>query len=71
MTRQGLRDRSNQRQKGGHDRVEPALQPSGCADADQLPHQQSEIEAADVWISSRFRMFVCPRRCTRRILPVS
>jgi hypothetical protein len=24
-----------------------------------------------LWISSRFKMFVCPRRCTRRIPPVS
>ena len=48
ITRQRLREHPHQRQQGGQDRVEPPLQPTRRADADQLPHQQSEIETADV-----------------------
>lgn len=38
----------NQHQKAGQDRDESPVQPAWRADADQLPHEQSEIEAAGV-----------------------
>ena len=41
-------ERSNQRQKHGHDRAEPPLQPAWRADADQLPHEEPEIETTRV-----------------------
>jgi len=43
-----LPERPNERQKASQDRGQPPLQPSRCADADQLPHEQLEIEAAGV-----------------------
>ena len=49
MRRNRLPDTLNQRKKGRQERVEPPLQPARRADADQLPHQQSEIETADVY----------------------
>ena len=48
MTGSDERERPSQRQKGGHDRAEPPLQPAQRADADQLPHQQAELNAAGV-----------------------
>jgi hypothetical protein len=48
MTARQLADRANQREQRGHDRTEPPLQPARRPDANQLPHQQSEIETADV-----------------------
>jgi hypothetical protein len=41
-------ERVNQREKRDHDRAEPPLQASGRADADQLPHEEPEVEAARV-----------------------
>jgi hypothetical protein len=37
---------ANQGQKGAKDRCDSALQAARRADADQLPHEESEIEAA-------------------------
>ena len=48
MTRDRLPGRPNQRQKAGQDRDESSLQPAWRADADQLPHEQAEIQAAGV-----------------------
>ena len=70
MMRRELPEQPHQSEKRGHDRAVPPLQTARRADANQLPQKKPEIEAA-VWISSRFRMFVCPRRCTRRMPPVS
>ena len=39
---------AHQRQKRSHDGDEPPLQRSRSPDANQLPHQQSEIEAGRV-----------------------
>ena len=41
-------ERPNQHQKGGNDRAEPPLQPARRADADQLPHEEPQIETARV-----------------------
>jgi hypothetical protein len=41
-----LPGRPRQRHKAGQERDEPPLQPARRADADQLPHEESEIEAA-------------------------
>ena len=48
MTRDRVPQRPNQRQKRHEDRGEASLQPAWRADADQLPHEQAEIEAARV-----------------------
>ena len=48
MTGDRVRQRPNQRQKRHEDRGEASLQPTRRADADRLPHQQPEIESADV-----------------------
>jgi hypothetical protein len=48
MTRHCRPECPNQHQKAGQDRDESPLQPAWRADADQLPHEQSEIEAAGV-----------------------
>ena len=40
--------RADQRPQRGNDGDEPPLQPSRRAHADQLPHQESEIESAGV-----------------------
>jgi hypothetical protein len=39
---------SDQRQKARQDRGEASLQPAWRADANQLPHEQAEIEATGV-----------------------
>ena len=70
MTPHWFRERAHQHQQRGQDGAEPPLQSSRCADADQLSHEEAEIEAAGV-NQYRFRMFVWPRRYTRRIPPVS
>src|SRR5262245_7645168 len=41
-------ERAGQRQKSRHYRDQPPLQPAWRADANQLPHEQSEIEARDM-----------------------
>jgi hypothetical protein len=43
-----LPERASQRQKSGQHGGKAPLQPSRCADADQLSHQQPEIEASGV-----------------------
>ena len=48
MTPHTLPETSRQCQQRGDDRDEPPLQPSRRADADQLSHQQPEIETAGV-----------------------
>ena len=48
MTRYPLRESSRQCQQGCQDRNEPPLQPSRRAHADQMSHQQPEIETAGV-----------------------
>jgi len=48
MTRDCRPERPNQRQKARQARDESSLQPAWRADADQVPHEQSEIEAAGV-----------------------
>ena len=48
MTCHKVPKRVRQRQKGGQDRDEPPLQPARSADAHQLPHQKTEIEAGRV-----------------------
>src|SRR5262245_61346286 len=48
MTRDRLSERPNQRQKAHQGREQASLQPAWRADADQLPHEQAEIEAAGV-----------------------
>ena len=48
MTRHRLPERPNQREKGAEDRDDAALQAARRADADQLPHEEAEIEAAGV-----------------------
>ena len=48
MTCQTVPEPANQHEKRGHGGDESALQPSWCTDANQLPHQQSEIEASGV-----------------------
>ena len=48
MTRDCRRERPNERQKARQARDESSLQAAWRADADQLPHEQSEIEAAGV-----------------------
>jgi hypothetical protein len=49
MTCHEVAERTDQRKKGGNDRVEPPLQAARRADADQLPHEEAEIEAARVY----------------------
>src|SRR5215813_5882360 len=41
-------ERADQRQKSSHDGDQPPLKPAGRADANQLPHEQPEIEAGRV-----------------------
>ena len=61
MTRDRVRERADQRQKRHKDRGDASLQPAWRADADQLPHEQAEIEAAsvnqqplqDVWVTAK------------------
>jgi hypothetical protein len=48
MTSDRLSERPDQRQEAREDREASALQPAWRADADQLPHEQAEIEAAGV-----------------------
>jgi hypothetical protein len=48
MTRARLTERPNQHPDARHERDESSLQPAWRADADQLPHEQAEIEAAGV-----------------------
>ena len=48
MTRGTLPERPNQREKRGHHRTESPLQATRRADANQLPHEEPEIEAARV-----------------------
>ena len=57
MTRDCRPERPNQRQKARQARDESPLQPAWRADADQLPHEQAEIEAAGV-NQQALRMFV-------------
>jgi len=45
MTCHAAPERADQRRKGGDDHEEPALQPARCANANQLAHEQTEIEA--------------------------
>ena len=70
MRRHTLREVATQRQKRREQGDEPPLQPALRADADQLTQEGPEIEAARV-DQQRLRMFAWPRRCTRRIPPVS
>jgi hypothetical protein len=48
MTCNEEQERPNQRQKDGHERAEPPLQPAWRADADQLPHEEPKIETTRV-----------------------
>ena len=48
MTGHPAPERADQRQKRSNDRDEPALQPARCANANQLAHEQAEIEAGRV-----------------------
>ena len=52
------------------DRRQVSLQAAGRADATQGAHEKARVEPADV-MHNRFRIFACPRRCVRRIPPVS
>ena len=70
MTGNQMPERAEQRQQGGNYRDTPPLQSSRRTHADQLPHEQVEIEANCVE-QQPFRMLPCPRRYTRRIPPVS
>ena len=70
MTRGQLPERPQQCEYRGHERVDAPLQATRRADTNQLPHEQPQIEAARVDQQS-LPMFVCPRRCTRRMPPVS
>ena len=53
-----------------HQRRRAALEAPRRADARQVPHEQPEIDAADL-DEQPFQDVGCPRRWTRRILPVS
>src|SRR4051794_18545558 len=48
MTGGNLAERLNHREKRGEDRAEPPLQATRRANADQLPHEEPEIESARV-----------------------
>jgi hypothetical protein len=48
MIRYAAPKRAEQRHKSCHDSDEPPLQAARRADANQLPHEQAEIEASRV-----------------------
>jgi hypothetical protein len=48
MIRHQVPERADHGQKSGDDRVEAPLQAARRADADQLPHEETEVEAARV-----------------------
>src|SRR5687767_1538306 len=48
MASQAVPKRAGQRQMAGHDGDEPPLQSARCADANQLTHEQPEIETTGV-----------------------
>src|SRR5690554_435608 len=60
MRRDRVPARPNQRQKRHQHRGDASLQPSRRADADELPHEQAEIEAAGVNQQSLANVGVAP-----------
>jgi hypothetical protein len=70
VTCHGQPDRANHREENAESRDESALETARRADADQVPHEEPEIEAAGM-NQQPLADVACPRRRTRRIPPVS